>query len=257
MKSIFLLCLLAAVATAQGQDDKHEKHQMKGQHDKHGMHGKYTDFMPMSTLGLGASFQQFDGLNSRIAGFPEYTSLKDHAATLQLGWLKERNRFVSGSDISFGNSFSGDKGKKSSNIRFIGLGADFGYAVVKNKTVLFYPFAGLGYEWYQARFYKDNSSSDFDDVLDSPNLQNAIRPVNFKNDFFTYHLGLGVNLTSPKSMGGGIGLRAGYTGSFHDSYWKSNDNQNLGNAPKDGLSRFFVSLVFSHQPMMMGKGKGH
>jgi hypothetical protein len=252
MKTFFLFCLMAAAVAVQAQDDQQEK-QGKGKHQ--GMHGKsgmYGGHMPMSTFGIGASFQDFDGLNSRVASFPGFEPLKKSAGTLQIGWLSERKRFVTGSDIGVGSSMSGDKGKKSSNIRFIGLGADFGYAVVKTKQVLFYPFVGVGYEWYQARFYKDNSGTNFDNVLGSPGVQNTIKPVNFKNDFFTYRLGLGVNLTSPKSMGGGIGLKAGYNGSFHDSYWKSNDNQNLGNAPKDALSRFYVSLVFSQQGMMMG-----
>jgi hypothetical protein len=231
------------------QDDKHEKDDM---HKKHDMHGKYAAFMPQSTFGIGASFQKFDALNARLSNFSEYEPLKDAMGTLQLGWLKERNRFVSGSDIGIGSSMSGDKGKKSSNIRFIGIGADFGYDLIKSEKILLYPYAGIGYEWYQARFYKDNSSVPFDEVLDSPNLQNSIRPVNFKNDFFTYRLGVGFSLKSPGHMGGGIGIKAGYTGSFQDREWKSNDNQNLANAPKDGLGRFFVSLVLSHQSMMMG-----
>jgi Outer membrane protein beta-barrel domain len=255
MKTFFLCCLLAFGTAVVAQDDTPEKHKMQeksGKHGKHGMYGKYGQFMPQSILGIGASFQKFDALNGRVAGFSEYEPLKDAMGTLQLGWLKERKRFVSGSDIGIGSSMSGDKGKKSSNIRYIGVGADFGYDLIKSDRILLYPYAGIGYEWYQARFYKDNSGVDFDDVLDSPNLQNSIRPVNFKNDYFTYRVGLGFQVKSPKNMGSGIGLKAGYTGSFSDREWKSNDNQNLANAPKDGLSRFSVSLVFSHQPMMMG-----
>lgn len=251
MKSILLFGLLAATVSVSAQDPEPKKHHMKDMHEKHGKHGKFGDFMPLSTIGIGASFQKFDALNSRVAGNPAFEPLKDAAGTIQLGWLKERNRLVSASEIGIGSSMSGDKGKKSSNLRFIGLGADIGYAVVKSKTALLYPFAGIGYEWYQARFYKDNSAVDFDDVLDSPSLQNSIKPVNFKNDYFVYRLGLGFNLSSPQSKGGGIGIKAGYTGSFSDQKWKSNDNQTLANAPKDGLSRFYVSLVLSHNPMMM------
>jgi hypothetical protein len=233
MKKIFLFVLVLASAGLQAQ------------------HHKFEDFMPQSVLGIGVSFQNFDGLNSRIANFDQYKQLKDQTGTLQLGWLKERKRIVSGFNLSGGTGLSGSRGKKSSNMRYIGLGGDIGYSVIKNKQAMLYPFAGLGYQWYQARFYKDNSSVPFDEVLQSPNVQNDISALGFKNEFFTYRLGIGIILTSPKHPSGGIGLQAGYSGSFQERAWTGNENQTLGNAPKDGLSQFFISLVFTHKPMMM------
>lgn len=211
--------------------------------------------MPQSTLGLGVGIQEFDGLKSRMANFSQYEELKDYSATLQLGWLKERDRLISASSVMLGSSMSGDRDKKSSSVRFIGLGADIGYDLIKSKKTMLYPLAGIGYEFYQARFYTDNSGVDFDDVVGSPAVQNAIRPLALRNSFFTYRLGMGVSLTGPKDHGGSIGLQAAYVGSFDKREWKSNDNQVLSNAPEDRLGRFQVSLVLSHQPMMHGKNK--
>jgi opacity protein-like surface antigen len=211
----------------------------------------YADFLPQATFGVGISFQKFDGLNSRIAKFPEYQSLRGETGTLQLGWLKERNKLVSVFNVMVSSSMSGDRDKKSSVIRSIGLGGDIGYDLAKSERILFYPMAGIGYEWYQARFYKDNSSVDFDDVLDSPETENSIRSVDFKNSFFTYHLGVGVSVKSPKMPSKSIGLQAGYTGSFSNRDWKSNQSQALRNPPEDNLSRFQIALIFGSQPTGM------
>lgn len=136
--------------------------------------------MPQMMHGIGASFQEFEGLNSRISNFPQYKELRDHMGTLQLGWLKERNRLISGFAFSIGSSMSGDRDKKSSNLRFFGFNADIGYNVLNSQRMMLYPLVGLGYEKYQARFFKDNSGVDFDDVLESPVVQNTLDPVNFK-----------------------------------------------------------------------------
>src|ERR1700710_1925173 len=88
--------------------------------------GKKDKFEPMISHSIGGSFQKFDGLNSRAAGLPQYKQLKNYAATLGLGWLKERNRFISGGGLVLGSSMSGDHDKKSSTIRYFGLNADIG-----------------------------------------------------------------------------------------------------------------------------------
>lgn len=233
--SLFLLLAVASVATAQK---------------------RWNNFvMPQSTFGIGVGIQEFDGLKSRMANFSQYEELKDYSATLQFGWLKERDRLISASSVMLGSSMSGDRDKKSSTVRFIGLGADIGYDLLKSNKVMLYPLAGIGYEFYQARFFTDNSGVDFDDVVGSPAVQNAIRPLALRNSFFTYRLGLGASLTGPKDHGGSVGLQAAYVGSFDQREWKSNDNQVLNNSPEDRLGRFQVSLVFSHQPMMYGKNK--
>lgn len=206
--------------------------------------------MPMTTQGIGISFQKFDGLNSRIANFPQYKKLNDHMWTLSLGSIKERNNFISAFTVTGGSSMSGDRDKKSSAIRSLGGGIDFGYDVIPAKQIMLYPTVGIGFEGYQARFYKDNSAVDFDVVLGSPTAQNNIRSVKFNNSFLTYRFGLGFAFKNPK-LTNAIGIQAGYVGSFKDRSWKSSENQSLAGSPKDGLSRFNVSLIMMGMPKMM------
>lgn len=217
------------------------------------MKSNSNDYLPMSTIGVGIGFQDFDGLNSRIAGEPAYRSLKDYTGIVHLGWLKERNRLVSQGNLTLGSSMSGDRNRQSSTTRFIGIGADIGYDVLAQERIMLYPFAGIGYEWYQAKFFRDVSNIDFDDVLESPILQNGISPIRFNNSFFTYKVGLGVNLFAPKERGASVGLQAAYTGSFQDREWRSKDGQDLRNAPEDRLGRFQISLILTHSPMREGK----
>ena len=212
---------------------------------------KKSGFMPYMLYGIGGSFQEFEALDGRIANFSQYKELRDHMGTLQLGWLKERNNFISVCAFQLGSSMSGDRDKKSSNLRFFGFSADIGYNVLGNERMMLYPMVGLGFEKYQARFFKDNSAVDFDDVLESSAVQSSIRPVDFKNSFFSYRAGVGFALKSPKNPNHAIGLQAGYVGSFKDHKWRSNENQELMNAPEDGLGRIYVSLTFLSQAGFM------
>ncbi|MEJ7586363.1 MAG: hypothetical protein WKI04_02255 [Ferruginibacter sp.] len=210
---------------------------------------KKEHIIPMFTHSIGASFQQFDGLNGRVAGLPQYQQLKGHTATLGLGWLKECKRVISGAGLTLGSSMSGDRDERSSTIRYYGLNADVGYDVLKSERVMLFPLAGLGFQKYQAIFFKDNSAVDFDEVLESSTTQNNIQSVRFHNSFLVYRLGFGVSLSSPKHAGHSIGLQAGYSGSFKKNKWRSNENQSLANAPQDEIGQFFVSLVFANKPM--------
>jgi hypothetical protein len=121
---------------------------------------------------------------------------------------------------------------------------------VKDERITFYPFAGLGAQKYQALFYRDNSSINFDDVLASPAVQNSISSVKFNNGFLVYRLGFGFSLKSPKYPAS-IGVQAGYTGSFKKNAWRSNEGQTLRNAPEDRISQFYISLVLTNKPWMM------
>ncbi|MES2773996.1 MAG: hypothetical protein V4722_07415 [Bacteroidota bacterium] len=209
--------------------------------------------IPMFTHNIGGSFQKFDGINGRVAGLPQFEQLKDYTATLGLGWLKEKNRMISSGSLTIGSSMTGDRDKKSSTIRYYGINADIGYDVIKSARVMFYPFVGLGFQRYQAIFYKDNSAVDFDDVLETPSVRNNISPAKFNNTFFVYRAGLGFSVSSPKCPGSSIGLQAGYTGSFKSHAWKSSENQALGNAPVDKISQVFASLVFISTPKFMNR----
>ena len=217
---------------------------------QHG-HGMKGDYIPMGTLNVGISFQKFEGLNSRIANFSQFKPLREYGGTLQLGFLKEHKRVISDMGIIAGSSMSGDRDKKSSTIRFIGANAGIGYDVLKSDKVMLYPLAGLGFEKYQALFFKDNSGVAFNDVLQTPSIKNTIQPVDFKNSFFNYRLGVGLMVKGNSTSRCSIGLQAGYTGSFKSHQWRSSDNQVLANAPSDNLSRFFVGIVFGSQPMHM------
>jgi len=236
MKSILTILLSVLCLSMSAQEKKRDN--------------KMDNYMPMMTRGIGVSFQKFEGLNSRIAQFPQYKPLKDHMWSISAGSMHVKNNFISQLAINAGSSLSGDRDKKSSALRFIGAGLDLGYDFIPDARLMLYPLAGVGVETYHAIFYKDNSGVNFDDVAEFPVVQNNIRSVKFVNTFFTYHFGLGFALKSPKS-GGSIGIQAGYTGSFKDKAWKSAEYQSLNNAPSDNLSRFAVSLVFTGGMNMM------
>ncbi len=116
---------------------------------------------------------------------------------------------------------------------------------------MLYPLVGLGFEKYQARFFKYNSSVDFDDVLSSSTVQNNIHSLDLTNSFFNYRFGFGVAFKNPKFPSSSIGIQAGYTGSFQSNAWKSNQDQSLQNAPEDKLSRFYFGLVLTGRPGYM------
>ena len=233
MKTTIVLCLFAISSTVIAQETK-----------KSGV-------QPYMMHGIGASFQEFDGLNSRIADFPQYKELGDHMATLQLGWLKEHDRVISAFSLLAGSSMGADKDERSSTIRFLGVGADLGYNVLNSARIKLYPMVGIGFEKYQAKFFKDNSAVDFNDVLESSAVQNNLRPGEFKNSFVTYRAGGGLSFTCPKMPAHSVGLQAGYVGSFKDHAWRSEYNQDVKNAPEDGIGRVFVSVVFLTRPGFM------
>ena len=233
MKSISSLLLLTITLSATAQ-----------QHKK-------AMVMPLSTFSIGGSFQKFDGLNSRVAGLPQFKQLSDNTGTLGLGWLKENKRIISSGNITLGSSMSGHHDEKSSTIRYASIDLNLGYDVIKSEKIMLYPFVGLGYQGYQAIFFKDNSNVPFNQVLQSDVVKNAISSVRFNNSFFVYRAGIGFAVQSVKCPGSSIGFQTGFTGSFNSRAWKSNENQTLGNAPTDKISQFFGSIVFTGTPNFM------
>ncbi len=212
---------------------------------------KGEDFPEMSRA-VGISFQKFDGLNSRIAGIPQLKEVRNATGVLQLGWFKEKKQFISQINLMGGSSMSGDRDKRSSTIRYLGVGADIGYDFIKAERLAIFPLVGLGYQRYQARFFRDVSGVNFNDVLQSPNTQNSIRSVDFLNGFFNYRLGIGIAARSAKYPCS-IGIQAMYTGSFKDHAWRSSQYQTLANAPQDKLSQIYAGLVFTCKPFFMMK----
>ncbi len=212
---------------------------------------KWEAFIPQMSQGIGGGFQKFNGLNGRIANFPQYKGLPSYTANLDMGWFKEKKRVISSGGFSAGSSMGANHDKESSTIRFLGLHADAGYNLLRGDRVLLYPLVGLGLESYQARFFQDNSGVDFNNLLGSSAVQNNVRPLELKNFFFNYRLGLGVAFRNPAMPHSSIGLQAGYTGSFSSHDWRTNNNQVLMNAPEDKLSRVYVSLTMICQPWYM------
>jgi hypothetical protein len=238
MKSIILILLCFVTLNLCAQQPADNKPGKMWEHN-----------MPFMTRGIGISFQKFDGLNSRIAGFPQYEALKDHSWNLSAGCMHVKNNFVSQFGVSAGSSLSGHRNEKSSALRNLGIGLDLGYDVIPAERVMVFPMVGIGGETYAAVFYKDVSAVNFNDVANSPTVQNSIRSVKFTNSFFTYRLGLGIMFKSPDGDHS-IGLQAGYTGSFKDQEWKSAEYQSLANAPTDDLQRFNISLILAGRGMM-------
>ena len=135
------------------------------------------------TGGIGVSLQNFDGLNERIAKFPQYKKLGDYMVTFELGMLKEHQRMISDMNFMIGSSFS-NHDKKASDTRFLGVNIGFGYDLLKEKNIMLYPLVGLGLEGIQARFYRDNSSVPFDSLLQSPSVQPTLHSIDYTNYFF-------------------------------------------------------------------------
>lgn len=239
MKTIMLIVLSVFSLSAMAQE----------KNDKKAKWEKMKSNMPIMTRGIGVSFQNFDNLNHRIAGFPQYDGLNNRIWTLSAGTMHVMKNFVSQMTITGGSSLTGNPNKKSSTLRTIGTGMDFGYDVIPSKMVMLYPLVGIGAETYHAIYYKDVSTVTFDAVANSSTVQNSIRKTKFVNSAFTYRLGLGMSVKSPKDDGT-IGIQAGYVSGFHDENWKSAEYQNLSNAPHDVIKRFSVSLIFTGGKMM-------
>jgi hypothetical protein len=244
MKTIMFIALSVFSLSAMAQ----EKKEKSTRWDKMKTHKPV-----IMTRGAGITLLDFNNLNARIAGFPQYKGLKNRIYTLSFGSMHVEKNFVSQFTVTGGSSLSGNRNKKSSTLRTLGAGMDLGYDVIPAKNIMLYPLVGLGAEGYQAVFFKDLSAVDFDDVANSSAVQNDIRKTKFTNTFLTYRLGMGVSFKSPKDDGS-IGLQVGYVSGFRSQGWKSAEFQSLNKSPKDGLQRFAVTLVFTGGKMM-GMGK--
>ncbi len=239
---LFLTAAVSSFAQEKDHDKKPEEHRMIG----HRMMQK----LPYMTRLLGGSFQSFDGLNARVANVPQYKQLNNFSPTIGLGWLNDYKNVVTNASLVLGSTMSGHRNEKSSTVRYIGVNADIGYDVVKSDLIMLYPMVGLGLQKYQALFYRDNTSVNFNDVLASPAIENSISSVRFKNSYTVYRFGLGFSVKTPKYPAA-IGIQAGYTGSFKKNQWHTNEDQALGNAPEDRISQFYVSLLLLSKPWMM------
>jgi hypothetical protein len=245
MKNIILIacCLFALSATAQETPKKSYPW------------SKMKDHKMTMVKGIGLTFPEFEGLNSRMAAFPQYEQLKDMIYTISLGSRSNMKNFITEFGLTAGSTLTGDPDEKSSAARMLALGFDIGYDVIPAERILVYPKLGIGVEKYHAIFYRDVNSTSFNDVANSPAVQNSIRSLRFHNTFMTYRFGLGIEFKSPDGNHG-IGIHGGYVGSFKDNKaWRSSEDQALLGAPTDDLQRFSVSLVLSGSMMGMGMHK--
>jgi len=239
MKTIVLIALSIFSLSAMAQEKTERKAKWE----------KMRSYMPIMTHGIGVSFQNFDNLNHRIAGFPQYDGLNNRIWTISAGSMHVKKNFVSQMTLTAGSSLTGNPDEKSSALRTVGAGMDFGYDVIPSKMVMVYPLVGLGAETFHALYYRNVSAVEFDDVANSSTITNSIRKTKFVNSAFTYRLGMGFAINSPKDNCS-IGIQAAYVSGFHDENWKSAEYQNLSNAPHDIIKRFSVSLIFSGGKMM-------
>lgn len=241
MKTFMLIALSIFSLSVSAQEKNYKKAKWQ----------KMKDMMPVMTRGIGVSFQNFDNLNHRIAGFPQYDGLNNRIWTISAGSMHVMKNFVSQMTITAGSSLTGDPDERSSTLRTIGGGIDFGYDVIPAKRVMLYPLVGLGAETFHAIYYRDVTAVDFDAAANSTTVQNSLRKTKFVNSAFTYRLGLGIAFKSPDDKGS-VGLQAGYVSGFHDEKWKSYEYQSLSNAPHDVIKRFSISLIFTGGGKMMG-----
>ena len=106
MKSIVLVSLIVASLSLSAQDTLHKMHTMNKK-----------NFSAWVSRGLGVSFQQFDNLNSRISGLPQYEALKNPMWTISLGSVHVMKNVVSQITATAGGTMSGNRDKKSSTLR--------------------------------------------------------------------------------------------------------------------------------------------
>lgn len=242
MKTIMLIACSVLSLSAMAQEKNHSKAKWN----------KMKSMMPVMTRGIGVSFQNFDNLNHRIAGFPQYDGLNNRMWTISAGSMHVQKNFVSQLTITGGSSLTGKPDERSSTLRTIGGGIDFGYDLIPSEKLMVYPLVGLGAETFHAIYYRDVTAVEFDAAANSTTVQNSLRKTKFVNSAFTYRLGLGIAFKAPDNKGS-IGIQAGYVAGFHDENWKSYEYQTLNNAPHDKIQRFAVSLVFTGGGKMMGK----
>lgn len=247
MKIVIAIAACVASLSATAQEKMYKT-------DKKSKWENMKQYMPVMTKSIGVSFQEFDGLNARMTGFPQYKALRGHTWNIGIGSMHNIKGFISQLNVSAGSSLTGDPDERSSTVRTLGGSLDLGYDVIPGPFML-YPMAGIGTESYHAIFYKDVNAVDFDDVANSPSVQNSIRSVKFTNRFTTYRFGLGLGFKSPDG-GHSIGVQGFYAGSFKDNKpWRSSENQSLSGAPVDDLERISVSLVITGSMMGMWKHK--
>ena len=198
-------------------------------------------------LGYNYQNQSFNNLNSRLASLGSaYEKVPQSIFGFSTGVISMKNNFLSKMNFSFGTAFKRNEEKRNTELFAFQSSIEFGYNFSKNRNIQFYPLIGIGISTFNVRLYKDLSSINFNDVLQSPTVQASTSPVKLANSFGNYKVGFEVDFLN-RSGFRALAIIAGYTGSFEQSSWKVNNTQEVANAPADGLSQFFVGLNFLMQ----------
>jgi hypothetical protein len=226
-----LLCLLTLMMVLKSQAQKNKKDTTETTH---------------FYFGLGGNFQSFSGLNNRLASRPEYQKVEGNQAAFVFGWQSMyHNQWIVDYAMSYGNTLSGDKERKSSNLDAVSFSVNLGYNVLAktNPRIRLFPFIGVSGDRVSARLNKDISALPFDSVLASTSFQQRTQSLKFSNTFLSFNGGIGVDFVNKKYPNRGLGVVVGYTSSFKERDWRANDDQLLTNAPKDKLGRFYFRVI--------------
>ena len=198
-------------------------------------------------LGYNYQNQSFNNLNSRLASLGSaYEKVPQSIFGFSTGVISMKNNFLSKMNFSFGTAFKRNEEKRNTELFAFQSSIEFGYNFSKNRNIQFYPLVGIGVSTFNVRLYKDLSSINFNDILQSPTVQASTSPVKLANTFGNYKVGFEVDFLN-RSGFRALAIIAGYSGSFEQSSWKVNKTQEVANAPADGLSQFFVGLNFLMQ----------
>lgn len=232
MKNIFLLVLMLFTLTVQAQEQEDSS---KKSFDSS---SKFVLF-----LGIQFNHQSFTNLNARLNSLGAlYSELPKGIISSNFGWTTEKNNLLFKSTLSIGRGMKGNPEKRSTILNLVSGSFEWGYNLSKSKNTRFYPTAGLGVYTFTATLNKDLSNINFNDVLQNPNVQIATNPIKISNTFLNYRVGFEMDFFNKKYSNYGTGFFAGYSGSFNKRAWKLNMEQQVANAPSDGLSQFYAGI---------------
>ncbi|MCU0322187.1 MAG: hypothetical protein MUE72_07210 [Chitinophagaceae bacterium] len=237
MKNTLLLVLTLFTLTVQAQNNEADTTQNK-------VIVVESNNRFMVYWGTNYNNQNFSQLNNTLSNLGSmYEVLPKNVASWNLGWVFEDDLVLVKTNIGFGNAIKGKKGKRNTRLSYFSSSIELGLNFSKNNNnIRIYPTAGLGVAVFTATINKDLSNINFNDILQNPNIQATTTPTRLTNTFFVYRAGFAVDFFNKKNNNQAIGLFAGYSGSFSKRAWKLNMEQQVGNAPSDGLSQFYAGI---------------
>ncbi len=202
----------------------------------------------MAYWGVSYNNQSFNNLNTTIASLGNlYEKTPQSIIAWNLGYLNESDLILFKTNIGFGRGTKGNSERKNTVINYFTGSWDIGINLSKGKNTRISPFAGLGGSSFTVTLNKDLANINFNDVLQSSSIQANTTPVKISNMFFNYRVGLAVDFFNPKNNNQALSLFVLYCGSFKNRSWKVNMEQQVANAPIDGLSQLNAGINFMMQ----------